>query len=348
VNGDLEGASAAGNYAPLTGQSAVDADRLAADLDQGAADADQTASDEDQAAADLDELRSVSDQLASERDQLSADRTRPREGDPAAQRVRDAARASRQDGTLSRLASHQVRLKTAIRRAKTALGRDAYAAMRDETARRRDDRAAEVERAIAESDEPLAQKLAEIRSRAAEYRARAAEDRRRAAEDRLEAARDRARLQSELSSAHLDDLTGAYRREIGTVALRQEIARARRANGTFVIAFVDVDGMKSVNDREGHAAGDNVLKTLVWTMRSNLRSFDPVVRYGGDEFICGIGGVELDEVEHRFETIDQSIRSSVGVGISVGLAELSPDETLDRLTARADAALLAAKRRRGR
>ncbi len=161
----------------------------------------------------------------------------------------------------------------------------------------------------------------------------------------MAAALERARLEAELNSAHLDDLTGAYRREIGALALTHEIDRARRGDGRFVIAFVDIDGMKQVNDRDGYAAGDQVLKTLVWHMRSNLRSFDPVVRYGGDEFIAGLSGVAIEEVGRRFATIDQSVRSAVGVGISVGLAELEPDETLDQLTARADAALLVAKHR---
>ncbi len=79
-------------------------------------------------------------------------------------------------------------------------------------------------------------------------------------------------------------------------------------------------------------------------MRSNLRSFDPVVRYGGDEFVCGLGGADIDEVERRFSLIRQTLQNDVGVGISVGLAALGADETLDELTARADAALLEAKK----
>jgi diguanylate cyclase (GGDEF)-like protein len=122
--------------------------------------------------------------------------------------------------------------------------------------------------------------------------------------------------------------------------------RARRGDGNFVIAFVDVDGMKQVNDRQGHAAGDEVLKALVAHMRSNLRSFDPIVRYGGDEFLAGVGGVSLEEVGRRFAVIDLSVQREVGVGISVGLAALGPDDTLDQLTARADTSLLDAKARR--
>jgi diguanylate cyclase (GGDEF)-like protein len=108
-----------------------------------------------------------------------------------------------------------------------------------------------------------------------------------------------------------------------------------------------VDGLKGVNDRNGHAAGDRVLRMLVATMRANLRSYDPIVRFGGDEFVCGIASIDPGEVQHRIGVIDQSMRQATGVGITAGLAELTPSETLDDLTSRADAALIAAKQSRG-
>ncbi len=157
---------------------------------------------------------------------------------------------------------------------------------------------------------------------------------------------ERARLEAELQRAHLDALTGAFRREMGRLALRNEIERARRADGRFVMAFVDVDGLKGVNDRDGHAAGDRVLRTLAATMRANLRSYDPIVRFGGDEFVCGISSIDPGEVQHRIGVIDQSLRHSTGVGITAGLAALTSGESLEELTARADAALLEAKRGR--
>lgn len=157
---------------------------------------------------------------------------------------------------------------------------------------------------------------------------------------------ERARLEAELQRAHLDGLTGALRRETGRFTLRNEIERARRGDGRFVIAFIDVDGLKVVNDRDGHAAGDRVLRTLVATMRANLRSYDPIVRLGGDEFVCGITSVDPTEVRHRIGVIDESLRRATGVGITAGLASLSSDESLDELTARADAALVEAKHNR--
>ena len=147
-----------------------------------------------------------------------------------------------------------------------------------------------------------------LAAEAAADRARAAEDRARAARDRTSAANERARMEDELRMAHLDELTGAYRREMGRLALSHEI--------------------------------DSVLQSVVLAMRSNLRSFDPIIRYGGDEFVCGLGGTDLGEAERRFELIGVAIEADTGVGISVGLAALELGDTAERLTERADAAML--------
>jgi diguanylate cyclase (GGDEF)-like protein len=321
-------------------QRAIDAERSAADADQGAADDDQTASDADQTAAERDDADAASDQAASEEDQASADRQLPVDAGGAALEAYEASRVTREASAISRHATHVARARIARSRVKTAAGRDATATARDAAARRRDIRAQAMDRSIAISDSPLAEKLEQVRTRAAADRAKAAED-------RAAAARERAHLEAELDSAHVDDLTGALRRETGWLALAHEIDRAQRGDGHFVVAFVDVDGLKRINDRDAHAAGDQVLRTLVSTLRSNLRSFDPIVRYGGDEFVCGLGGADLDQVKRRFDAIGRSVQDDVGVGISVGLAALTAGETVDQLTARADAALLDARKRRG-
>ena len=339
MDGNTPGESGYRISAKSPAKRAREADRSTSNADQTASDADQTSSDADQTSTDRDDFDAASDQAASDQDQASADRSRPPDADGAAAEAYEVARSAREAGTVRRLASHVDRANTARLRAMTAGERDRTAARRDETARRRDARAEAIDQAIAASDAPLDEKFERLR-------ARAAADRRKAAEDRREAAREREELEAELNSAHLDDLTGAYRRETGMLALTHEIERAWRGNGRFVVAFVDIDGMKHVNDRDGHAAGDEVLKALVWQMRSSLRSFDPVVRYGGDEFVAGMGGITIGEAGERFEMIDRAVRRDVGVGISVGLAELEPDETLDQLIARADEALLKTKARR--
>jgi diguanylate cyclase (GGDEF)-like protein len=114
-----------------------------------------------------------------------------------------------------------------------------------------------------------------------------------------------------------------------------------------VLAFVDVDGLKEVNDRGGHAAGDALLIDVAATIRSKRRSYDPLVRFGGDEFVCAFSDFDLDTVRNRFDQIQATLdQRREGCSISVGLAELRRDDTLDDLTSRGDAALYEAKRRR--
>jgi diguanylate cyclase (GGDEF)-like protein len=173
---------------------------------------------------------------------------------------------------------------------------------------------------------------------------RAALDRARAdSQRRHAAAATRARLREELRGSHLDDVTWAFGRETEWHALALEIDRSRHGDGRFVLAFLDIDGLKGINDRAGHEAGDLVLRTLVATLRSSLRSFDPIMRFGGDEFMCGIGGADVGEVEGRLAGTQRSLYADTGASFSVGLAVLSAGETLEQLTARADTALLDAK-----
>ncbi len=327
-------------------QDASDSDQTAADADQTSADADQIGADLDQVAAERDEADAESDRLASEADQERSNMMLTEHPGVAELESYEGSRTRREAANVHRIATHLGRARTTRARAVTAAERDATAKARDETARRRDARAQAIDRAIAASDASAAEKIERVRARAQADRARAAADRERAAQDRAEAARERERLEAALTHAHLDDLTGALRRDMGWLALTHEIARARRGDGRFVVAFVDVDDLKGVNDRDGHAAGDAVLRTLVTAMRSHLRSFDPVVRFGGDEFVCGLGGAGLAEVKRRFGLIGQAVREDAGVGISVGLATLGDDETIDQLAARADAALLRVKRKR--
>lgn len=320
-------------------------DQTASAADQSTADADQTAQDTDQTGAERDEAAAETDQTAADRDQGTADRDQA--GDESPTDAEDAlyqqSRHERMESTRARQLSHEQRNATAAARLTTGAERDAMAAARDEGARRRDARAEALEASIARSESPLTEQMKLLRAQAAADRTRAAADRERAAADRAAAALERRRLEDGLRTAHLDDLTGAYRRGMGRLAISNEIDRARRSDGRFVMAFVDIDDMKAVNDREGHAAGDLVLQALVRIIRSKLRPFDPIIRYGGDEFVCGLGGVDLADAEARFRDINSTLQREVGVGVSVGLATLDARETPDQLTSRADEVLLQAK-----
>ena len=326
-------------------RKASSADQLVADADQSASDADQVASDADHTASDRDQSGADRDQQASDLDQATADKDRAAHSDLSRDDVDsyERSRRSREGASFERLANRIRRQTTARDRDEAATDRDRMAEIRDEGGRGRDAVATDLELPSGEREAERFHGLEELRAQAAADRSRAAEDRARAAADRATAASERTQLEGELQAADLDELTGAYPREMGRLTLTHEIDRVRRSGGPLVVAFVDIDELKTVNDRDGHAAGDRVLQSVVRAMRARLRSFDPIIRYGGDEFVCGLAGTDLVEAEHRFDLIGIAIEADAGVGISVGFAELEPGDTADGLTARADAAMLDVK-----
>ena len=179
--------------------------------------------------------------------------------------------------------SGRLRDEAARRRDETASERDRTAEERDHAAEELDHEAERLARELDQTDDRTAAALeaaAISRGRAAGVRGRAAADRERAALDREAAARDREQHERELEHAELDELTGAYRRGLGAVALGNEIERANRSGKGLVLAYVDVDSLKLVSDRHGHAAGDALLRDVVAALRSKLRPYDPLVRLG--------------------------------------------------------------------
>lgn len=94
----------------------------------------------------------------------------------------------------------------------------------------------------------------------------------------------RAALEQERNLARIDDLTGAVNRRHFNEVLAQEVRRARRYSHPFTLVYTDVDDFKVINDRFGHAIGDQLLLQAVSCMRSGLRPVDTVARLGGDEF----------------------------------------------------------------
>ncbi len=124
------------------------------------------------------------------------------------------------------------------------------------------------------------------------------------------------------------------------------MARAKRTKTPFVLAFIDVDGLKATNDSLGHYAGDQLLSGVVNTMRAHLRGYDLIVRFGGDEFLCGLLDLSMQMATERFFLINADLAASRNASITAGLAELEPGDSLDSLTARADAALRGQRRQR--
>ena len=121
--------------------------------------------------------------------------------------------------------------------------------------------------------------------------------------------------------------------------LEREIARAKRTKQPFVLAFVDVDDLKGTNDSLGHAAGDRLLCETADSIRAHLRSYDLIIRFGGDEFLCGLADVTLPEAAKRFSLVNADLAANHQTSVTAGLAELEANDALKDLIARADEAM---------
>jgi diguanylate cyclase (GGDEF)-like protein len=160
---------------------------------------------------------------------------------------------------------------------------------------------------------------------------------------RVDAAHQRAERAEEDSLT--DPLTGVSNSRSWWQALRKEVARGTRHDESVVVAVIDLDGFKGVNDREGHLAGDLLLRMTARALRAAVRDEDLVARIGGDEF--GILAVDfsaplpdslIQRLRRRLEEHD--IRASVGAVVH------HPGDDLKKSYARADEAMYADKRSR--
>jgi diguanylate cyclase (GGDEF)-like protein len=241
------------------------------------------------------------------------------------------------------------------RRLRSGGARDVAAALRDRGAEARDSLARRRDRegVTGTSAEEVLERAARDRERAAIDRERAADDRALAAADRelaaaerIEALQIRATSADVLERAATDELTGARTRLFGLDEAAREIVRARRTGGRLLLAFVDVDGLKQLNDTRGHQAGDALLRGVGNALRVNLRPYDVIVRYGGDEFLCAMAEIELAEARARFARIALTLTAiDIDHSISFGLAQSRTGESLTTLIARADADLLRSRAR---
>jgi diguanylate cyclase (GGDEF)-like protein len=324
----------------------------ASDQIRDASDRDQTASDQDQTWSDHDQTGSERDQRSADEDQHAADEDFAAGGDAVnyhrtalarerSSRDRGAVAALRDDSAAARLGTAEARDQAAALRDRGAEGRDALARLHDQ----QDDADASREDILLRAERDRARAAAD-RAKAAHDRARAAADREEAARERAEAARNRSESAENLKLATTDELTGAWTRKFGLEEMSRELERAHRTGVTLVLAFIDVDGLKEVNDSQGHLAGDALLRLVGETLRANVRPYDVIVRYGGDEFICAMPNLTVPEAKPRFDKITAALLTADPEhSVTFGLADAEPADSLHEMIARADADLLEARRR---
>jgi diguanylate cyclase (GGDEF)-like protein/putative nucleotidyltransferase with HDIG domain len=155
------------------------------------------------------------------------------------------------------------------------------------------------------------------------------------------------------SNALTDPLTGLPNARGLHLRFDEEVARARRSNRPFQVIMLDLDDFKLVNDTFGHKIGDRVLRDVASLIQSQLRDYDFLARYAGDEFVALLPDLTAHQVEELRERIEKVVSSfsldvraqtRAKVGISIGASVFGVDgETLDQLLIAADQAMYRAK-----
>ena len=150
-----------------------------------------------------------------------------------------------------------------------------------------------------------------------------------------------------------DDLTGLLNRRAMLDRMQLEQRRRQRSGSPLLIALLDIDHFKVVNDTHGHAAGDLVLQSFADTVRRNVRDTDVLTRWGGEEFVLLLCDTPAADAVALMERLRQAVQAMqvpvpqgdgpITVTVSIGLARHTPADPLAGTLERADQALYAAK-----
>lgn len=152
------------------------------------------------------------------------------------------------------------------------------------------------------------------------------------------------------NQARRDALTGLVNRRVFEERITQELANAERYGSSLVLACLDLDHFKSINDTLGHAEGDAVLKRVSKTFSEMVRDTDLLARVGGDEFALILPNTSLENGRQLMNRLCQAIAdqdihapNSPSLGVSIGLAVWREGLTFKMLWDQADSALYRAK-----
>ncbi len=172
--------------------------------------------------------------------------------------------------------------------------------------------------------------------------------------ERLQAelAASRARVMELEAAADIDPLLNLLNRRGFERELRRSLAYVRRYGTAAALIYFDLDNFKPVNDRYGHAVGDDMLKAIAATLQHSIRESDVVARLGGDEFGALLWNVTESQAAARAAELEAAIGATIlrhrgariSVGASAGVAVLFPADAPAEAIARADLAMYARKR----
>jgi diguanylate cyclase (GGDEF)-like protein/PAS domain S-box-containing protein len=154
-----------------------------------------------------------------------------------------------------------------------------------------------------------------------------------------------------INAANTDVLTGLANRRIFDEQLHRAVHATKVRSHSGCVAILDIDFFKRVNDTHGHPAGDQVLKDVAAVLQPTLRSGDTIARIGGEEFGLILWDLRIEDADALCERLRETIEGmsikvgslTIGVTVSIGLADIDAYATVPDLLAAADAALYRAK-----
>ncbi len=146
---------------------------------------------------------------------------------------------------------------------------------------------------------------------------------------------ERKELEKELQKmARIDILTGCYNRSYGLELLERQMKLAQRSGSPLLIAFLDIDKLKEINDSFGHQEGDKTIKMFSNLFKSTLREVDIICRMGGDEFLLVFPDNSLkqsilikERLEKKLSSLIKNIEKDYQVRFSIGFSEYLPTES---------------------
>ncbi|MEM7469642.1 MAG: GGDEF domain-containing protein, partial [Pseudomonadota bacterium] len=151
--------------------------------------------------------------------------------------------------------------------------------------------------------------------------------------------------------SRVDALTGLYNRTWFNDVLVRHCHRAHRENVPLSAIFIDIDHFKRVNDEHGHLAGDLVLRRVAERLQQGIRSIDSAARFGGEEFVLLLYGINVNEAREIAERLRRDVGNlnitsgsiQISVTCSAGVAELAADESPTDFIKAVDEAMYRAK-----
>ena len=158
-------------------------------------------------------------------------------------------------------------------------------------------------------------------------------------------------LEAQIAQARTDALTGLANRRALDEELLRRFSECRRTGSPLSVMLLDVDHFKTFNDTYGHRAGDEALRVIAGALRGAMRQMDLVTRYGGEEFVVILPGTAIDGARLVAERTRQDISQTAfrydgkdfSLTVSIGVAQLMPNEQISRMLQRVDRAMYASK-----